>query len=653
MKIITATLTILLLAVCAYGASYTASQSGNWNSASTWGGSGIPGSGDTAVLGSYTVTVPSGYTATVGASGATGTTAITGGSGGSLIVAGTLNLRGDLLLGTNSLSVSGALNINPPDGSLYKIQWSGASSFTLQGSSGSPAVLAVVPQNSTGAGWVDAYDNGSGTVTPALNYAKVVGLGTASQRAMDFRSSPSSSGATVISHTLFKGAGTVSFTNAAGSATLSAVDFRNCIDTSSTGNGASCAEFSFSSSNQTVQQLTAYNPSPSTIWFFGNPAQCGSSTAPCFNGYNTSLYRTTGSTTNAFFVFDSAGGLTTTTANSGASLTNSVAYSHKDNPHYFGENGNNGGASNTYQGNLCDGDNYAQTSAGDTGDFVLPNAGVTIKNNILINNCGTLFTAGESSEAVTALNNTEYWNWGAAIGETQGGAGQVTAFRNNLFVNPSTNVPSGEAALSENGIHQDSDFVTQTLAAGMLDYNAFWQMPGSGDSGASSTTQGNLTNAALGGTVSYVGGATFANWFTSATYGTTSGYGTHDIHANPQFVNAGWNLCSWYMGLIGNSSYSCATNNHDETALLGVAQAIVSLNGCDYQGNAAAYDSRFSAAAALAAATAAYTPQNSALKATGSPLDGSPDIGAVTVSSSVSTTYPSLIQGSIRSGNIF
>src|ERR1043165_5037258 len=40
------------------GTTFTASQSGNWSSASTWGGAGVPGAGDTATVGTpWTVTV--------------------------------------------------------------------------------------------------------------------------------------------------------------------------------------------------------------------------------------------------------------------------------------------------------------------------------------------------------------------------------------------------------------------------------------------------------------------------------------------------------------------------------------------------------------------------------------------------------------------
>ena len=55
---------IALMGSSAFAANYTASVSGNWNSAATWGGAGIPGAGDAVTISSaITVTVPSGYTA--------------------------------------------------------------------------------------------------------------------------------------------------------------------------------------------------------------------------------------------------------------------------------------------------------------------------------------------------------------------------------------------------------------------------------------------------------------------------------------------------------------------------------------------------------------------------------------------------------------
>lgn len=48
----------LLCSTTAFAASYTSTQSGNWNSTATWGGAGVPGSGDNATItSSHTVTV--------------------------------------------------------------------------------------------------------------------------------------------------------------------------------------------------------------------------------------------------------------------------------------------------------------------------------------------------------------------------------------------------------------------------------------------------------------------------------------------------------------------------------------------------------------------------------------------------------------------
>src|ERR1043165_183993 len=67
-------------------ATFTASQSGNWSSASTSGGAGVPGAGDTATITSFTVTldVP--------------------------VSVATLTLNGGTITGTQSLSVTSAFN---------------------------------------------------------------------------------------------------------------------------------------------------------------------------------------------------------------------------------------------------------------------------------------------------------------------------------------------------------------------------------------------------------------------------------------------------------------------------------------------------------------------------------------------------------------
>src|ERR1041384_401337 len=77
-------------------AAFTSSQSGNWNSAATWGGAGVPGAGDTVSIGAHTITISD--TRIIGTSPNNNTTKvidITSGSG-VLIVNGALTLRGNL-----------------------------------------------------------------------------------------------------------------------------------------------------------------------------------------------------------------------------------------------------------------------------------------------------------------------------------------------------------------------------------------------------------------------------------------------------------------------------------------------------------------------------------------------------------------------------
>ena len=88
---------LLLLLPSLLGATaYTSiSAGGNWNVAATWGGSGIPGFGDTAYIPQGTVTCPESVTCDVGTVGSTSQLNIGDGThAAALTVAGTLILRG-------------------------------------------------------------------------------------------------------------------------------------------------------------------------------------------------------------------------------------------------------------------------------------------------------------------------------------------------------------------------------------------------------------------------------------------------------------------------------------------------------------------------------------------------------------------------------
>lgn len=79
-----------------FGTAYTATQSGFWDVAATWGGAGVPGNTDTCTVTGFTVTVRDART--VGTSGSTGTVACDLGASGILAIAstGSLVARGDI-----------------------------------------------------------------------------------------------------------------------------------------------------------------------------------------------------------------------------------------------------------------------------------------------------------------------------------------------------------------------------------------------------------------------------------------------------------------------------------------------------------------------------------------------------------------------------
>jgi hypothetical protein len=86
----------------------TSSQSGNWNSTSTWGGAAVPGAGDTVSIGAHTVTVSD--TRIIGTSPNDATTKVIDMTSASsvLIVNGSLTVRGNIGFVTDSTLTLGA-----------------------------------------------------------------------------------------------------------------------------------------------------------------------------------------------------------------------------------------------------------------------------------------------------------------------------------------------------------------------------------------------------------------------------------------------------------------------------------------------------------------------------------------------------------------
>lgn len=106
------TVGLLLMFIClsatSFAQTFTSTQPGPWNVASTWGGAGVPtAANSTSILVNHAVTIPSGFTATIDQTTVTGSIVVN--SGGILDVAnGTGN---DLsLTGTGALDVTGTVS---------------------------------------------------------------------------------------------------------------------------------------------------------------------------------------------------------------------------------------------------------------------------------------------------------------------------------------------------------------------------------------------------------------------------------------------------------------------------------------------------------------------------------------------------------------
>lgn len=147
------------------GSTYTSTQTGNWSSASTWGGNGPPGAGDRAIVATtHVVTVD--VNTTIGYSPAAGNDAVTVQGTGQIIVAAskTFVVRGDMGVHCNGLTAGIKLSA----GSTLEFDASGASSpsttrYSLYGTSGGGSLVLLEANGSAGSHCV-VRSNASGGV---------------------------------------------------------------------------------------------------------------------------------------------------------------------------------------------------------------------------------------------------------------------------------------------------------------------------------------------------------------------------------------------------------------------------------------------------------------------------------------------------------
>ncbi len=158
----------------------SAVTTGNWNSSSSWtGGSTYPGSGDTATIATgNTITIPDGFTATVGLTGQpTGTTACT--VNGALVIgngaSGQLNLQGDLVIaGTTTpftMNAGSQIRFVPANAQAIKVNFSANNhgcAGSINGSSSHGCTILTDPTALTGGGMTGYFSNG-GTLALGVN----------------------------------------------------------------------------------------------------------------------------------------------------------------------------------------------------------------------------------------------------------------------------------------------------------------------------------------------------------------------------------------------------------------------------------------------------------------------------------------------------
>lgn len=231
----------LLLAPSCWATAFTASVTGNWNNSATWGGAGIPGSGDTAVINnSVTVTVPSGYTAVIGTSPTDDTGAValaasnTSSGTGILHVAGggTLKWQGPLRTGVATWTfdagshlqydATGAAN---PATALYTFQTAQAgvagSLILFNGTSGSHVLVDSASNIASGGivnnatGWADG-----GSVESHYTDFKYQGAATTTG-AIFSGNSFTSTGKLILDHDTLDNCAQILYTLAAGAGNFS------------------------------------------------------------------------------------------------------------------------------------------------------------------------------------------------------------------------------------------------------------------------------------------------------------------------------------------------------------------------------------------------------------------------------------------------
>lgn len=555
---------LLLVSPSCWAAAFTASVTGNWNSSATWGGAGIPGSGDTATINNgITVTVPSGYTAVIGTSptddtGAVALTCSNTASGtGILVVAsgGTLKWQGPVRACNSVWTFSAGSHLQydssgagSPTTALYTFQTAqanspGSSNFLFNGTSGSHVLVDSVGNNPSGGFGITTTrwaDGGNAT----SHYTDFQYQGAPSSSGYAIRSHPSTSGGVMVfDHDTFDHCGAI-YTDA--------------------GIGAA--------STFTMNNTVITNPVDPTQTL----------------ALDGTIVRTTGTRSITYSIITEGLGFLGVDGQS-----TGFTFSHNEVKKIFTSsnqmfNLSAGASFDAFDDNLV----FANTNSGVSDFFLLP-AG-TLTNLYLFSHCDRSICANEHPlyNAPGAINtdisafviDADYDDYMGDIYETRQDAtvsGVTLKFRNGLFLCGATGLAMGSFVNNESGTVQTNlkmyfNHITACAAVG----NA-GQVYGVGAEGGTtwpvgavpslqndlmfsltSITNGFIANTPSGFATIAPGAVTVAdhngNWnITGGIYGAPSNQfsttpGTGDVSGNPGFTDATRNFLAYDHSGLGN-----------------------------------------------------------------------------------------------------
>ena len=674
-------LAALLLAKIVSGASYTATQSGNWSSSATWGGSGIPGSGDTAVIGAFTVTIPAGSSVTVGNPGAAGDAINLNNTSSKLVVNGNLTLQGHLRCSSGAsvdiVVVSSPVTVTLKSSAAVTPTMAAGlttSKWTFTGQPGNRVLITTDTSAGGNPGYMDASNGGQLLWTHVI----LSGLGSNTQTALiNARNA-------TWDYVLIKDSGLIQIqpTTATATVDINHLDYRLSRRTSQYGfqysHGSDLAggvrrirNSTFVSTQPSYLLVNAYD----LVWdnVVIDQANLNLST----NGRRQSFQ-------NVFFSGEQIAGQSNEEAvllprDAGISFENCAFItkpSNTENNHYCHEKfGTIGVGPNTWNNIVVDGVNGSGS-----GDFVMPGGAHSIANSLFINQFGNvsdgLYAGAKGTiHNITAWNNTHLVNGGViVISENGPDPAKASAHRNNIFSSTLHGICEGTSVTN--------NWNRQTAYS--LDYNAYWDMqhaenlvsPITGvlsyvyrPSVAMTLTSGaltagtNATNVVAAGakfitdgvrtgdmvyargTYSMVlavnsetqlaldgstgGGSGISGLSPGDTITIFQGYwndggrygdpdkGRNDIAADPKYRDTTRSVLNW------------DTGNGGPGTLAHVRAEIVKLNGYDASGTPAVFNPNYSLSNFLNYVRYGFMPTNPLFKNAGSPADGSPDLGAI------------------------